>query len=501
VTTNSGTLTVSDAAPSILPIQDQFAAVGTTVSLTASATDPDSPYQTLTFSLDPGAPSGASIDATNGVFTWTPPVGSQGTTNPVTVRVADNAVPSQSATASFNIIVIDRPALIAISHNANNGSVSFQWSTVAGATYHFQFKNDLSDASWTDITQFTANGTISASTDTPAQTRFYHLDAGLAASDPAGVMPVTVLGNSDSYMSIPFTRPIAESHAVAAIAGNMVTLSNANWATGQYVYAAGVQSNVYYARFDSGALEGRAYNVVSNDATTLILDLGSDVLDAAAIGDAVSIVPHWSLDSAFPNGDGIFASPSPGNRFSEVLLPDSTATGVNLSSSKIYFFNAGIWKQVGQSSVNHGDDVLPLNSYFIVRQNVASNSTMTALGAVVLSKLSIPLRNDPSASQDNALALTRASAITLNNSGLIASGAFSPSPLPGSRTDELLTFDNTAVAKNKSSSAVFYYWNNAWRQVGLGSTDVGSLAVFTPATGFIIRKATNTTSVVWTNAP
>ena len=126
---------------------------------------------------------------------------------------------------------------------------------------------------------------------------------------------------------------------------------------------------------------------------------------------------------------------------------------------------------------------------------------MTALGAVVLPKLSIPLRTDTSTSQDNALALTRASAITLNNSGLISSGAFSPSPLPGNRTDELLTFDNTAVAKNKSSSAIFYYWNNAWRQVGLGSTDVGSLAVFSPGSGFIIRKATNTTGVVWKNAP
>src|SRR5262249_61400748 len=40
-------------------------------SFTATATDADLPAQTLTFSLV-GAPSGASIGASSGVFSWTP---------------------------------------------------------------------------------------------------------------------------------------------------------------------------------------------------------------------------------------------------------------------------------------------------------------------------------------------------------------------------------------------------------------------------------------------
>ncbi|NJR53099.1 MAG: hypothetical protein HC780_29630, partial [Leptolyngbyaceae cyanobacterium CSU_1_3] len=35
-------------------------------------TDADQPAQTLTYSLDVDAPAGATINATTGVFTWTP---------------------------------------------------------------------------------------------------------------------------------------------------------------------------------------------------------------------------------------------------------------------------------------------------------------------------------------------------------------------------------------------------------------------------------------------
>jgi uncharacterized protein (TIGR02597 family) len=73
--------------------------------------------------------------------------------------------------------------------------------------------------------------------------------------------------------------------------------------------------------------------------------------------------------------------------------------------------------------------------------------------------------------------------------------------LPGTRTDELLTFDNTTTQKNKSSSAVYYYWSGGWRRVGSGNTDVGNTAVFQPGAGVIIRKGTNSPAAVWTTTP
>jgi uncharacterized protein (TIGR02597 family) len=173
---------------------------------------------------------------------------------------------------------------------------------------------------------------------------------------------------------------------------------------------------------------------------------------------------------------------------------------VNLSATKVFFFNAGIWKQVGQGAANHNDDVLQPNSYLVVRHNVSTNTTVTTAGVVVSSKLSLSLLAQSGVSQDNSIGLLRPMAVSLDASGLISSGAFQASPLPGSRTDELMTFDNSVASRNKSASAVYYYWNSAWREVGLGNVDVGA-NVLSPGTGFIIRKSANSTSAVWTNAP
>ena len=182
-------------------------------------------------------------------------------------------------------------------------------------------------------------------------------------------------------------------------------------------------------------------------------------------------------------------------------MPDTNSAGVNLSAAKIYFYNSGIWKQVADGANVHNDEVLQPNSHFVVRHNVATNTTFTTMGLAVTAKLRISLQTQSTTLQDNYIGLVRPAPMSLNESGLINSSAFQASPLPGTRTDELLVFDNSAVARNKSASGVYYYWNNAWRQVGAGSTDVGANQILQPGTGFIIRKYTNNVSPVWLNSP
>ena len=310
-----------------------------------------------------------------------------------------------------------------------------------------------------------------------------------------------MLGNSDTFFSTAFVRPSSASLLVASVSGNVVSVTPApGWTTNQFVYASGSQSNTYYARFTSGAAEGRIYPITANASASVTLNLGTDNLSNVTANDTISIEPYWTLGTIFPNGNGVNVSPTVGNRNTEILTPDLTSSGINLSATKVYFFNAGIWKQVGQGSVNHNDDIIQPNSYLCIRHNVATNTTVFAAGVVVSANLAIPLRNQPGVQQDNAVGLLRPIAVSLNASGLISSGAFQPSPIPGSRTDELLVFDNTVASRNKSASAVYYYWQNAWREVGFGSADVGANLLM-PGTGFIIRKGTNNATAVWTNSP
>jgi hypothetical protein len=95
----------TNAAPQLAGVPDQVVDEGATLSLTNVATDADLPFQTLAYSLAPGAPYGASVNPTNGVLTWTPR-GEQGpATNVIHVIVTDDGSPPLSATNSITVIV------------------------------------------------------------------------------------------------------------------------------------------------------------------------------------------------------------------------------------------------------------------------------------------------------------------------------------------------------------------------------------------------------------
>jgi ELWxxDGT repeat protein len=102
------TVEVNPVAPPILePIPTQGVAIGNTLSLDISqyAFDPNGPPLPLTYSLGNGAPAGASIGPTTGLFTWAP--GSDQATGNVSIQVivSDNSTPPLTATESFTVVV------------------------------------------------------------------------------------------------------------------------------------------------------------------------------------------------------------------------------------------------------------------------------------------------------------------------------------------------------------------------------------------------------------
>ncbi|EEF62143.1 putative Ig domain-containing protein [Pedosphaera parvula] len=101
------TVTVKEVntAPTLAVISDQTINEGSTLSLTASGSDSDVPANTLTYSLDPGAPTGMTINSSSGAITWTPTEAQGPNVYPITVRVTDNGSPSLFATQNFNVTV------------------------------------------------------------------------------------------------------------------------------------------------------------------------------------------------------------------------------------------------------------------------------------------------------------------------------------------------------------------------------------------------------------
>ena len=166
------TITVGDTnlAPVLAAIGNQTVNEGATLSFTASATDADLPGQTLTYSLDAASLAlGMTINASTGVFTWTPTEAQGGLTPSVTITVTDNGTGNLTDSETFTITVGDTnlaPVLAAIGNQAVN----------EGATLTFT-------ASATDA-------------DLPSQTLTYSLDAaslalGMSINSSTGVFSWT----------------------------------------------------------------------------------------------------------------------------------------------------------------------------------------------------------------------------------------------------------------------------------------------------------------------
>src|SRR5207249_4426581 len=110
-------VTEVNQAPVLAQIGNKTGTVGTPVTFTATATDGDVPANTLTASLDAGAPAGATINGSTGAFSWTP-TEAQGPGNySITVRVTDNGTPAMSDFETIQVVVNEvnvAPVLAAI---------------------------------------------------------------------------------------------------------------------------------------------------------------------------------------------------------------------------------------------------------------------------------------------------------------------------------------------------------------------------------------------------
>jgi hypothetical protein len=143
-----------DPAPTNIPpvlasISDKYVYAGQTVQFTATATDAESAYQTLTFSLS-NAPASAGINPVSGVFSWVTTNAVAPGTNSITVRVMDNGTPALSAARTFSVFIAAPPQFSGVSAT-DDGQMQIMFNTLPGQHYQVQFKDHLADATWTTL--------------------------------------------------------------------------------------------------------------------------------------------------------------------------------------------------------------------------------------------------------------------------------------------------------------------------------------------------------------
>lgn len=327
-------------------------------------------------------------------------------------------------------------------------------------------------------------------------------------SDPAGFTTLTLLGNTDSYIYIPFKRnPAFVGMASSLAGGNVISIAGTpGFTANQFVYAAGTQPNRYYVFLKSGTRAGVYYTITSNDTTSITVDTaGDDLTSAITSTTSLEIIPYDTLGTIFPSGVGVHPSSSHSIavRQSEILLPNNTSAGTNLASSISYYYYSGTagvgpgWRKAGVTGTIANDDILVPDTFFVVRHNIGTNTSLTFTGTVQMSQLATPVGTiNTSTDQDNAVALPFATELTLAQLKLFESGTFagSSSHSIATRQDQVLVWDNTVSGKNKAADVSYYYYTGTagagagWRRSGITGTVANNDVVIGPNKGIIIRK-------------
>jgi uncharacterized protein (TIGR02597 family) len=343
--------------------------------------------------------------------------------------------------------------------------------------------------------------------------------AQTVATDPVGFVQTfgtspNCLANSDTKISIPFTRPPEFVGATSAATLNTITVSGTPWMANQFVYVAGTQPKTYFVLIGphstTNPKEGRMYQVTSNTANQLTLSVGPDDLSGIAANTQILVIPYHTLSSVFPPADlgvSYINSTSTFVHQTEILIPNYAGVGTNLSTGATYFYNNSHWRKVGEAGFPSRDDEPLENGGFFTVRNAGTATTLTTLGSVATKKVTIPLVTRANGQQDNFVSVVRPIDVALSDLGLISSGAFRPSTSTFVHTDELLVFAHTPAQQNRSAAATYFYFAGGdgphWRKVGEAGFPNRDADVISAGDGFVIRKGQTAGAplVYWTNAP
>ncbi|MEW6305193.1 MAG: putative Ig domain-containing protein [Verrucomicrobiota bacterium] len=356
----SFTLVVQEAnsAPVVAAIADKTVNENFPLTFNVSATDPDLPANSLTYSLGSGAPAGATINANTGAFSWTPSETDGGSTFAITVIVTDNGSPTRSSSATFNVTVneINRaPILNAI---ANQG---------------------VNEGSTLTVTA------VASDTDIPAQTVTFSLGSGA----PAGA---TINPSSGA-----FSWATTEAHGPGVYPITIIATDN-----GTPPASSSRTFNVTVNEVNTAPALAAIPNATVNEGTALTFTASGTDADVPAQSLAYSLVTGFPAGATINSTSGAFSwtpaeAQGPGTYNITVRVADSGSPSLNATRTFTVTVNevnvAPVLAAIANQSVNEGstlnvtasatDADLPVNSLTYSLDTAPTGMTINASSGAI----------------------------------------------------------------------------------------------------------------------
>ena len=261
-------------------------------------------------------------------------------------------------------------------------------------------------------------------------------------SDVVGYLSTTCLGGSDTIVSLPLHKTSVATTTVTSVnsESSQITVALSTMTADQY-------KDSHYIRFGEGAgLEGAKFTVSANTSDTLTLDPVSGYnLSSVAVDDVLELIPHITLSELFASVDSIPDQ-------TEVFYFNNAVSGINKSTSGGYIYDAGDWYDASTYDAAANAVIYPDDTYIVrVQGNSANDFKLTLPGSVPDVGHSFAITTPSAGPSDNLVSPQIPAATEI--------ATLFPN---ATQNDEILIFDNSVRAINKSSSGGYIYDAGAW---------------------------------------
>jgi len=331
-----------------------------------------------------------------------------------------------------------------------------------------------------------------------------------AVSAPCGYLRFDCPGGADTAVSVPFHRtprwqgPLGEN--ATDLGGGLTRLD----LEGNPGFTAGslLDPPHHVLTKGSAGAPGRVYALVAHTPSSVtVTGVRSQDLSLLIAGDALRIVPAWTLDALFPPASQTTFHPSTGNllsqRGSELLWFDGASAGTVLAPARRFFVTATGWFEAGSYSAAGSTTIAPGQAFLVRHPTGRTATAFFAHQEVFGEAFAVLIRSRAGGSQDTVFALPRPVPVTLAELAIpLSVFEDSPDTQPANRRDELHTFDPLSPGFHKPSAAVYFRVAGSWVRDTAGFPPSDD-ALVDPSHGLLLRKAAGATddTLVWLNEP